>query len=393
MKISLPTPSNQVSMPKKPAVSSSALPASQALQQLSRQPDNADTLSPARKRFDRLLRDLQQHRTQLHAWRDAVERWRARYHAEVLPLFEQQRALEIEQIHALDRVYASVKLSKTDRRRLSDEICELAGPLIEAGHVELKPLYERHSEIGYDEEMAESDEMMKHVIGELYGLDSDEVAGADSPEELFERVNARLEQAQAQAEHARSQAEQQHSATRRRSAKKVAAVSTEPPPLRELYRKLASSLHPDRATDVDDHGARTGLMQRLNSAYKSNDLLGLLELQAEIGLLDAKGVDAINPVRLQEYNRELDRQCKELKDQLTQHAMEFCYTYDLDLPSQPKPERLDALMTRYRRDVARDLDEVRRERRIVDALRDAPAVKRWLKFRSATAGMLDAPWF
>ncbi|KOR39607.1 molecular chaperone DnaJ [Xanthomonas oryzae] len=378
-------------MSKKPAVSRSALPASQALQQLSRQPGNADTLSPARKRFDRLLRDLQQHRAQLHAWRDAVERWHARYHAEVLPLFEQQRALEIEQIHALDSVYASVKLSKTDRRRLSDEICELAGPLIEAGHAELKPLYERHSEIGYDEEIAESDEMMKHVIGQLYGLDSDEVAAADSPEELFERANARLEQAQA--DHARAQAEQQHSATRRRSAKKAAAVSTEPPPLRELYRKLASSLHPDRATDADDHSARTELMQRLNAAYKTNDLLGLLELQAEIGLLDAKGVDAINPVRLQEYNRELSRQCKELKDQLTQHAMEFCYTYDLDLPSQPKPERLDALLTRYKRDVVRDLDDVRRERRMLDALRDAPAVKRWLKFRSAMAGMPDAPWF
>ncbi|MCL1531766.1 J domain-containing protein [Xanthomonas nasturtii] len=380
-------------MPKKPVVSPSALPVSPALQQLSRQPGSAHTLSPARKRFDRLLRDLQQHRAQLHAWRDAVERWRARYHAEVLPLFEQQRALEIEQIQALDRVHASVKLSKTDRRRLSDEICELAGPLIETGHVELKDLYERHSEIGYDEEMAESDEMMKHVIGELYGLDSDEVAGVDSPEELFERVNARLEQAQAQAEHARAQTEQQHGASRRRSAKKAAAVSTELPPLRELYRKLASSLHPDRATDADDHSARTALMQRLNAAYKSNDLLGLLELQAEIGLLDAKGVDAINPVRLQEYNRELHRQCKELKDQLVQHAMEFCYTYDLDLPTQPKPERLDALLTRYKRDVARDLDDVRHERRMVDALRDAPAVKRWLKLQAAMTGMPGAPWF
>ncbi|WP_228325695.1 J domain-containing protein [Xanthomonas cassavae] len=151
--------------------------------------------------------------------------------------------------------------------------------------------------------------------------------------------------------------------------------------MRELYRKLASSLHPDRASDASDHATRTELMQRLNAAYKANDLLGLLELQAEIGLLDAQGVDAITPVRLQEYNRELDRQCKELKHQLTLHAMDFCDEYGLDLPTQPKPERLDKLLTQYKRDVSDDVGELRRDVRAMRALDDAQAVKRWLKLQ------------
>ena len=191
-------------MSRKSPASSSQASVSSALQSLSQVPGAAggQDISPARKRFDRLLRDLQKHRAQLHAWREAVDRWRARYLDEVVPLLDQHRALEIEQIHLLDNIAATVKLSKTDREFVSDEICDLAGPLIDDGHVALKPIYERHSEIGYDEEMSESDAMMKHVIGQMYGLDPEEVEAVDSPEELFERINARLDQAQADAESA-----------------------------------------------------------------------------------------------------------------------------------------------------------------------------------------------
>lgn len=367
-------------MPRKSPAPSSQASVSSALQSLSRVPGAAggQDISPARKRFDRLLRDLQKDRAQLHAWREAVDRWRARYLAEVVPLLDQHRALEIEQIHLLDNIAVTVKLSKTDREFVSDEICDLAGPLIDDGHVALKPIYERHSEIGYDEEMSESDAMMKHVIGQMYGLDPEEVEAVDSPEEFFQRINARLDQAQADAESARAQSRQHR---RRRPDKKTAAVPTEPPPLRELYRKLASNLHPDRAGDAGDHAARTELMQRLNAAYKASDLLGLLELQAEIGLLDAQGVDAINPVRLQDYNRELDRQCKELKQQLTLHAIEFCDEYGLDLPTQPRPEQLDRLLTHCKRDVVDDVSELQQVLRQMRALGDAQSIKRWLKLQ------------
>ncbi|KPL49108.1 molecular chaperone DnaJ [Xanthomonas axonopodis] len=371
-------------MSRKSALSLPDTPVANALHQLSLMPGQASgqEVSKARKRFDRLLRDLQRHRAQLHAWRDAIDQWRARYLAEVVPLLNQQCELEIEQIHLLDNIAATVKLSKADRAFVSAEICDLAGPLIEAGHVELKPLYERHSEIGYDEEINQSDTMMKHVIGQLYGLDPEEVDSVDSPEALFERVNARLDQAQADADHAREQAKQRAGQQRRRrSDKKAASRQAEPPPLRELYRKLASSLHPDRASDAGDHATRTALMQRLNAAYKGNDLLGLLELQAQIGLLDAQGVDAIDPVRLQDYNRELDRQCKELKHQLALHAMDFCHEYGLDLPAQPKPERLERLLTHYKRDVSDDVGQLQREVRQMRALDDAQSIKRWLKLQ------------
>ena len=57
--------------------------------------------------------------------------------------------------------------------------------------------------------------------------------------------------------------------------------------VREIFRKLASALHPDRETDPGERARKTALMQRANVAYAANDLLGLLELQFEVDQIDA----------------------------------------------------------------------------------------------------------
>lgn len=360
-------------------------PASQALQQLHSQGAHASgaPLSPARKRFDRLLRDLERHRADLQAWQLALSQWRERYHAELQPLLDHRRAADLALVEELDHAYATVKLGKADRAFLSELLCDIAAPLIEAGHASLRPIYDRHSAAGYDQEVAESDALMKQILGQAYGLDADELDGIDSPEQLYERVSERLQQE-------RAQQQQRHTQRRKRAEHKAVVENAEPPPLRELYRKLAGNLHPDRAKGADDHAARTILMQRLNAAYKAGDLLGLLELQAEIGLMDAQGVDAMSAARLQDYNRELDRQCRQLQQQVQQQSDDFCAEYGLELPSRPKPERLGRLMAQLKREVEDDLLDARRGLR---ELEDPQSFKRWLKQQRAMAGAPDAPWF
>ncbi|MBB5880828.1 hypothetical protein GGR74_002031 [Xanthomonas arboricola] len=360
-------------------------PAAQALQQLrsqAGQPSGAP-LSPARKRFDRLLRDLERHRADLQAWHLARSQWRERYHTQLQPLLDQRRAADIALVEALDRAHATVKLGKADRALLSELLCDVAAPLIEAGHEALRPIYDRHSAVGYDREVAESDALMKQILGQAYGLGADELDGIESPEELYERVSERLQQQ-------RAQHQQRGTQRRKRAEKQAAGESAEPPPVRELYRKLAGNLHPDRARDADDHAARTILMQRLNAAYKAGDLLGLLELQAEIGLMDARGVDAMSAARLQDYNRELDRQCRQLQQQLQQQSDEFCAEYGLELAARPKPERLGRLMAQLKRELEDDLMAAHRGLR---ELEDPQSLKRWLKLQRAMSDAPDAPWF
>lgn len=85
--------------------------------------------------------------------------------------------------------------------------------------------------------------------------------------------------------------------------------------IKQIYRGLAMLAHPDRATDEADATYRTALIQEINAAYNANNLLRLLELQAELLQHNATQLDSLSPETLQTYNTLLARQIKDLKDE------------------------------------------------------------------------------
>jgi hypothetical protein len=117
-------------------------------------------------------------------------------------------------------------------------------------------------------------------------------------------------------------------------------------------------------------------MQRLNAAYKAGDLIGLIEVQVEIGLLDAAGLVALTDARLQQYNRELSRQSEEIARELAQVEQGFCEDYGLDPAQRPKPQQLDKLLARCKREVEADLAGLRGDLR---DLQQPQVFKRWLR--------------
>lgn len=341
--------------------------AASVLQQLQAQSGLCAPASPARKRFDKLVSELERQRGELRAWAEALPRWHERHQSQLAPLLAQRIELDVALVELLDHSDATIKLAKSDRAVLSELLCQLAGPLIEAGRVELKPLYDRHSPQDYDADMGETDAMFKQVLGAAFGLSPEDVEAMDSPDAVFEQAQARMHQQQ---EHVRQRK------ARRQQRERAKQPADEPPPLRELYRRLAASLHPDRARDAADGQRRTVLMQRLNASYKAGDLIGLIELQVEIGLLDAAGVDALTDARLQQYNRELSRQCEEVARELAQVEQGFCADYGLDPARRLKPQQLDKLLARCKREVEADLAIMRADLR---GLQQPQAFKRWLK--------------
>jgi len=87
--------------------------------------------------------------------------------------------------------------------------------------------------------------------------------------------------------------------------------------MREVFRKLASELHPDREPDPDERVRKTVLMQRVNQAYAAGDLLALLELQLSIEQIDASTLAGIAQDRLAHYNHVLEAQLQSLQDELS----------------------------------------------------------------------------
>lgn len=343
---------------------------------------------PARTRFERLLGDLQARRDALRAWAEALPDWRQRYHARIVPLLEQQRDLDLALIELLDHASISARLSRAEHAVLSERVCALAMPLIDAGHAALRPVYARHRAQRDERDVAEAEALSRHCPDEALGLAAEETDVLDSAEAVFEQA-----QAQARERARQAHAEQRRAKRRARAHSGPGALATEQAPLRELYRRLAAGLHPDRARDSADSVRRTALMQRLNAAYKAGDLLGLLELQAELGLLDAAGVDAFGEQKLARYNLDLAAQCRQLDQQLAQVCGDFCVEYGLDLPRRPKPEQLGRLLARMGRALEEDLAGQRLALRELDP----PAgLKRWLKWQQrpgpGVAGAAGGAW-
>ncbi len=102
----------------------------------------------------------------------------------------------------------------------------------------------------------------------------------------------------------------------RRAAGSTAAA------IRDLFRRLANAIHPDKAQDGDSRERRTEVMKEVTRAYQDGDLARLIELE-KVWLTDASpdpGSDEDETERrcasLEQTNRELKRQLKELDAQM-----------------------------------------------------------------------------
>ena len=99
--------------------------------------------------------------------------------------------------------------------------------------------------------------------------------------------------------------------------------------LRTVFRKLASALHPDRASDAADAERRTALMQRANAAYAADDLLALLTLQLEIEQIDAAHLRGASEAQLKHFNAVLQEQFDELQSEIALKERAFCAEFSL----------------------------------------------------------------
>lgn len=330
--------------------------------------------TPARKRFGTLIQRLERTRLQLRAWHEALPRWEQRFHEQAEPLLQARDAAQAQLLRELDAAHAAYRLSKRERADLSELICELAALLIQDGSEEdaFKRIYDRHSPVGFDQELAESEAMLKAAIGEEFGLTEEELQHVHSPEALYAQVHERL---QAQQAHADARAQQR--AKRRRAGAGKAAQSADPQQARRaLYRNLVAALHPDREPDPQQRERKTALMQRLNQAYRDDDLLTLLELQLEIGRLDRAGIEAMAEERIRDYNDMFATQLQQVERELEHLVDDFMGRYGLHAERRPQPQRLDALLAQVKRQLQDEIQQVAEDRA---AVRQPDTLKQWLK--------------
>jgi hypothetical protein len=351
-------------------------------QSVSIAPDhNRSTLSKGQKTFNSLIQQIEKRRMRLRAWESATATFHQRYVNDFLPLEQSSADLQIQMVHCLDRAYEHKGLTKAERRKLAAVITNLAGDL--AGEDDsLKAIYNKYSTTDYDSETAAEIDGMKSMLEAVLGVELGDDVDMSSPEDLLQRAQAHIEQQQAEAT-TEAAAREARRAKRKKSPKQLAAEARAQEEqaqlslsIREVYRKLASALHPDRETDPQERERKTKLMQRVNEAYNKNNLLQLLELQLELEHIDQHSINGIGEDRLKHYNKILKEQVRELDQEIQHVETAFRHSYGIDPFEDLSPQTL-------LRNLAADMKDLRLNIRTLEhdlaAFEDIKNLKGWLR--------------
>lgn len=336
------------------------------------------SLSKAQKTFNTLVKQIEKRRERLGAWDAVMPAFQKKFVDALLPLEQASTALRIKLLHLLDDAFLQKGLSKAEQRTLSDLIADMARDLMQVSDdAALKVIYNRHVGFGTVGSAAAEPEADSEPQSQ-----SPEDLDALSPDELAERLQAELD-AQFERDMAAHAAREAQRAKRKKAPKQSAAQARieaeqaeSSKSIREIYRKLASALHPDRETDPREQERKTVLMQRVNHAYAKGNLLQLLELQLEIEQIDRRAIDGLSEARLTRYNGILEEQIRELDQEIQHVENDFRRTYGIASSTKVAPDTVMRMLTR---DIAgmqrgnQDLAVALREFEDPDKVRD------WLK--------------
>lgn len=354
---------------------------SQGLQISSATSDAA--LSPEQKRFNSLIKQIEKLRQTLAGWQEIIPQY-VRAHAQVIvPLLQGMRDVQREWVFALDGLLLQPGWTKPERATLREMIANGAGELLasqgpaDEEDTALKALFDQHSEVDFDTEQQEARAALQAMMEATTGVDLGDPDEIRSEEELFQRMQEALQAKVAQAgepatHEARAAARRQTAAEKRREAEAQQATQS----VREVFRKLASALHPDREPDAEARAAKTALMQKVNQAYAANDLLTLLELQLQIEQVDAGHVGRAGAQRLKHYNKVLAEQVAELKDEIVRVEAGFRMDFGLQADWNPSPKKMLVGIDRAAKDLRAHVALIRQDLR---RLGDKAAVKSMLR--------------
>lgn len=350
-------------------------------------------LTPEQRRFNQLITKIDKLRALLAQWQQqrplAMQAMAQRQQPLLVQLQARQRGLALQ----LEQQIGQPGWTPAQRRLLKDELCELLDMLIvdertdPADLAELKAWHDRHARQAYDAAQAESLQAMCAMVEQATGVDLGDADFADE-DDLLNHARRRLHDERLADEEAREAARaarpprRQTAAQRRRAQEAEAAAQSQ----REIYRKLASALHPDRAADEADRAHRTAMMVRVNRANDAGDLLALFALQLEIEQVDAAHIARATAERARHYNQLLAAQVQALEGQIEAQQTAVRAEFMLD-PFEPlRPQQLMGLVDDEVGQLRAVISEVDR---ILRQLGTPAGARRWLKQRQRERKSMD----
>ncbi|MBX3669348.1 MAG: J domain-containing protein [Rhodocyclaceae bacterium] len=339
-------------------------------------------LTKDQKRFNSLLKQIEAARKFRDDWESAIGAFRDFYLRQIVPRDEEIHGLQEQFLLHLDNAWETFKLTRPERKKVQqiavDECLHILAR--DDQHETAKALYNKFTNGDYDDDFGGDDaalrEMMESLLADF--LPNAEPRGGPAPGDDFDPfdpanhdsegrirpdadpVKPRKKTAQQLARDARQEEEQ-----------KQLGQS-----LKDIYRKLASSLHPDREPDATERARKTELMQQANEAYEQRNLLQLLELQLQVDHVDAARLAAMSDERLKRYNLLLKQQLESMTQAADQMVYEFLDQYGLDAVGRNDTQEPMRLLRLDLRTMSREIADMKK---IIAAVEHPAGLKTYLK--------------
>lgn len=355
---------------------------------ISKQNSDKD-LSPEQVLFNKLLRNIDKEKQKLLSWKDIIPNHQSEYLLNLKPLQEEMNSLKIEFIIMLDQWHQTKKLNKTEKSKINFIITDLLGDVIAInGSTNLKDIYNRHTSRDIDKDIEREKNDFIEMVSTRFGIELED--DFDSPQEAAEKAAAKLKE---KMRHDDEMREKKRSARKKstrtiekekRLADEMMQVSQS---IKEVHRKLVLALHPDKESDSEKRERKTLLMQQINTAYKNNDLLKLLELQIESEIADKICLNEVTSERLCVFNKILTTQLRCIREEVRFIQDQFRMMFNIS-----HFEKLDplSLIKRLEKEIKNAKADILAMKRDLLDFRDVKNLKLWLSaFRPARSITMD----
>ena len=351
----------------------------------------AQPLSAGQKRFNQLLQRIDKLKAQIADTQALADTYRPLYASTLAPLQAQHRAAMRRMALQLDERLGRKGLTPAQKNALADIVCALSGELAAAGDADMAALHDRHSAQSLralqEQEAAGLRAMMKDVLGERLDVDLE-----DESLDPQVRLEAMMRAAREHQAHQEEEAQRRQAArARKRSpgaaqARAVRQQEDARAMLRQVYRQLASALHPDREPDPAERQRKTALMSQANAAYGQQDLVTLLHIQQRIGQLAPGAACEMPEARIAAMTTLLKQQAAELEGEMLGRQEQLRQAFNLDFYQQPTDASLRQRLALEAQDMRDALAQMEEDLLMV---RDDAGLKRWLKLQKQLARQVD----
>lgn len=359
-------------------------------QQLTRAPKPANK---QQAKLQRLLKDIAKQQQLLQEWQAFQPQYQASFLGEFEPLHTACRNMERDIVLALDQALKSkgVLRGKVQQADAIDTLLEMArGLLAGEDDAALLAVHDEYSDQTYADYRQEQLEMERHLLALYFGDEPEDyaprrAAAPSAPEQAAadaEAVAAETASAQTAGQphagaemppHADSGGQARRPSKRQLAQEALARDASQT--VRQVFRSLASKLHPDRESDPAERERKTSLMQRANQAYAAQDLLELLSLQYECEQLDLGHLEQLDSQRLNQYLYLFGEQLKALQQEVEELAEPF--------RAMMRNQRANFRPQTVSKALANDLTALKKKRQILEetlaACQEPERLKRWLK--------------